>query len=94
MLKCRELQQYIETNLELVSPPVSAWFLKENIPYFIFYVWLPDSLSTPDCLISWDTEQYVYCNCFPVCNVTNFEINLSFLMKPFSCMTKKVKTKI
>ena len=30
---------------------------------------------------------------FPVCTVINFEINLSFLIKPFSYMTKKVKTK-
>ena len=27
--------------------------------------------------------------CYPVCDVMNFEINLSFLIKPFSYMTKK-----
>ena len=26
--------------------------------------------------------------CFPICDVVNFEINLSFLIKPFSYMTK------
>ena len=30
---------------------------------------------------------------FPVCNVKNFENNLSFLIKPFSYRTKKVRTK-
>ena len=30
----------------------------------------------------------------PVYDVTNFGINLSFLLKPFSYMTKKVGTKI
>ena len=29
--------------------------------------------------------------CFPVCNVINFEINLSFLIKLFSYVTKKSK---
>ena len=32
--------------------------------------------------------------CFLVSDVINFEINLSFLIKPFFYMTKKVKTKI
>ena len=31
---------------------------------------------------------------FPVDEVTSFEINLSFLIKLFSCITKKVTTKI
>ena len=32
--------------------------------------------------------------CFPVCEVMNFEINLSILIKPFSYMTKKSGPKI
>ena len=32
--------------------------------------------------------------CFSVCKVINFEINLNFLVKPFSCMTKKARSKI
>ena len=31
--------------------------------------------------------------CFPVCDVTNFEINLIFFIKPFSYMTRIVRTK-
>ena len=31
---------------------------------------------------------------FPVCDFTNFEINLSFLIKSFSYVTKKVRAKI
>ena len=31
---------------------------------------------------------------FPVDELTSFEINLSFLIKLFSCITKKVTTKI
>ena len=32
--------------------------------------------------------------CFPVCEVINFEINLSFIKKVLSYLTKKVGTKI
>ena len=31
---------------------------------------------------------------FPVDDAINFEINLSFLTKPFSYMTKKIRTKL
>ena len=31
--------------------------------------------------------------CFSACDVINFEINLSFLIQPFSYMKKQVKTK-
>ena len=37
---------------------------------------------------------YIVIICFPVCGVINFEIKLGFLIKPFSNMTKKVRTKI
>ena len=32
--------------------------------------------------------------CFPFCDVKNFEINLSFLIKPFAFMTKRVWAEI
>ena len=39
---------------------------------------------------SWDIGRYTYCNfCLPVCKVINFEINLSFLIKPFSYIWPK-----
>ena len=48
-----------------------------------------------DCLVSFtglDIEQYVCCNyLLPVCDVINFEINLSLLMKLFFYITKKVR---
>ena len=31
--------------------------------------------------------------CLPVCHAKNYEINLSFLIKPFSYMTKKSEQK-
>ena len=51
-----------------------------------------------DCLVSFtglDIEQYVCCNyLLPVCDVINFEINLSLLMKLFFYITKKVRAYI
>ena len=49
------------------------------------------------CLIAftfWDIVWYVYCTCFPVDDVLNFEVNLSFLAKSFSYMKKEVGAKI
>ena len=52
-----------------------------------FIVWLPLLLEISGniCLV------FVY---YSVCDVVNFEINLSFFVKLFSYMTKKNKTKI
>ena len=44
-------------------------------------------------LISWDVEKYLYCNCSPICEAINFEINPRFLIKLFSHMTKKIQDK-
>ena len=49
------------------------------------------------CLIAFTLQnigQYVYCICFPVCDVINFKTDLNFLIKSFSYMTKKAKMKI
>ena len=40
----------------------SAWFLKKNI-YFVIFFYLP-WISLPGCFTSEDIEQYVYCICF------------------------------
>ena len=65
----------------------SAWFLKKNIVrfhYLTIFQWLV-------AFTSWDIGRYVHCNCLLTrCNVMNFEINLTFLNKPFFNMTKKL----
>ena len=50
-----------------------------------FIAWLPLRLEILD-------NMYIVIVCFPVWDVINFEINLAFPVKPFSCMTKKVET--
>ena len=37
---------------------------------------------------------YIAIVCFPGCDVTNFEINLIFRLKPFFYMTKKSSLKL
>ena len=32
--------------------------------------------------------------CFTVCDVINFKVDLTFLIKPFFCMTKKSRQKL
>ena len=49
--------------------------------------------------ISLDQQSKVLCSFFffcpcRVCNVINFEVNFSFLVKPFSHLTEKVRTKV
>ena len=71
----------------------SAWILKKifltlcSINWPNFMVWLLlllKTLANMSIVIIW----------VPVCHVINFEINLSFLIKPVSYMTKKSGQKI
>ena len=59
--------------------------LKEN--YLLRIILLTDQISLLDCLYFLRFGQYVYC--CPVCDVINFEVNLSFLIKPFICINEK-----
>ena len=53
---------------------------------------LTDQISVSGCLEIFG-NMYIVIICFLVCDIS-FEIKLSFLIKPFSYMTKKVRTKI
>ena len=45
-------------------------------------------------LIEISDNAFIVIVCVQVCDVINFEIYLSFLIKPFFYITKKVKTKM
>ena len=69
----------------------SGCFLEKNFPHVmsyrsIFLVWLPLLLETLG-------NMCIAIICLPVCHAKNCEINLSFLVKPFSYMTKKSEQK-
>ena len=72
---------------------ISCIIFKEK--YFSGYILLTDPIPLSACLyfIRY-IGQYVYCNCLLTrLDVINFEINLLFLIKPFSLHDQKVKTK-
>ena len=64
--------------------------------YFSFYVLLTDHVSLPDCLyfLKKAYNMFIVIVWVPACDVTNFEIYISFLIKPFFYITKKVWKKI
>ena len=76
---------------------------KRSVPFLILYDFsrmfhMLYSINRLNLFSSWDFGQYdnmcIAIICFPGCDVINFEINLSFLIKTFSYMTKKLRTKI
>ena len=66
-----------------------AWFLKKNKSCYIL---LPDQISWSGCLYLWDIWQYVHCNCLLTWLWINFEIHLTFLIKPLFLYGQKLKT--
>ena len=71
-----------------LSTTFCGWLYKKKMCYILYWsnfvLWLPLLLEISGniCLV------FVY---YPVCDVVNFEINLSFFVKLFSYMTKKKK---
>ena len=85
---CAQLWLFGKKSRISFSITICVWFFKKSISHVIFIKF--------HCLVAfnfWDIAQYVYCNCFPVDDVVNFKMNLSFLIKPFSCKTKKCQGK-
>ena len=81
---------FLEKGLGLVSPPYFVYdFSKKK--YFMCFVLLTDQISLSDCLCFFEilVNMCIVIICFPVYDTMNFEINLSFLIKPFFNMTKK-----
>ena len=62
----------------------STWVLKKNVSNVIYFIIWPNFNAWLPILPTWDVAQCKHCNCFSVCDVINFEITLSFFIKPFS----------
>ena len=71
----------------------STAFFKKNISHVTFYNW-PNLVVWLLLLLELFGNMCILIIRLPVCDVMNFEINLSFLTKPFSYKTKNVKAKI
>ena len=106
VLRCKERSTYPEICSISVffrkgsrirfSITFSAWFFKKDFSHIIliwpnFIFWLPE---IPE--ITWEIWQYLYCICFlyPICDVINFEIYLTFLIKRFFYAQNKKKKNI
>ena len=62
-----------------------VWFFKENVSYIIWR----NSIAGLPLVLEILANISVTNVCFPGCDVINFEINLTFLIKPFLYTTKK-----
>ena len=76
-----------------LSASFPTWFFKKlyltlySINWRNFIFWL-------SLLVQILGKMQIVIFCFPVCEVINFKINPSFLIKPFSYMTKRASIKI
>ena len=61
--------------------------------YFSPYILLTDQISLSDCIYFLRYWEICVIFRYPVCDAINSEINLSFLVKTFSHMTRKLKKK-
>ena len=90
LLLNRKLFQKAKRSLELVSLPHFLRFIRRKIILTLcfinwpnFILWLP--------LLFWNIGSIcIVITCCAVCDVINFEINISFLIKPFFLLSKKL----
>ena len=65
-----------------------VWFFKKNISHVTFFNW-PNFFTWLSLLLEILGYMCIVIICCPVCDVIYFQINLSFLIKPFFYITKK-----
>ena len=77
--------------MRLVAPPHFVMIFQKT--YFSCCILLRDQISFFNCLYFMRYLAICVIACYQVCDLINFEIYLSFLIKPFSYMTKKSEQK-
>ena len=82
---------FLENGLGLVPPPNFVYDFSRKV--FLLRIPLPDQISLSDSLYFLRYWAICVLYLFPVYDI-NFEINLSFLIKPLFCIVKKVRTNI
>ena len=81
---------FLEKGLGLAFPPHFVYdFSQKKISRYILLTY---QISSFGCLYFLDNICFAIV-CFPICDVINFEINLSFLIKSFFYMNKRVRSK-
>ena len=74
------------------STTICLWFFKKNIAHVIFY-YLKNFIVWLSLLLEILGDMCIAILCCLVCDAINFEINHSFLIKPFFYITKKPRHK-
>ena len=74
------------------SNPFCVWFFKRNISHVVFYE-VPNFIVWLSLVLEILGNRCIVIICCPVCDVINFEIHHSFLIKPLFYITKKSGTK-
>ena len=69
-----------------------VWFFKKNVSHVIIN-WL-NFINRSSLIYEILGNMYIAVVCFPRCDVTNFDINPAFLIKPFLYMSKKLRQKL
>ena len=71
-----------------ISTTFFAWFFKQLFLVLYSINW-PDFIVWLLLLFDITCNMFIVIVCYPVCDITNFEIYLNFITKPFSYTTKK-----
>ena len=70
----------------------SVWFFKKNVSQLYSINW-PNFIAWLSLLVDILGKRCIIIICFPICNDMNFEINLRFLIRPFSYIIEKSEQK-
>ena len=85
---------FLKKTLGLVSPPYFVHNFWREIFLMLYSINWPNFVVWLSLLLQISGNMCTVIVCYPVCNVINFEINLSFLIEPFSYMTKNSEKKL
>ena len=84
---------FLEKGLGIVSPPQFVYDFSRKIFLMLYSITWPNFIAWLPLLLEILVNMCIANLCQPGCDVTEFEINLIFLIKPFSYMTKKLRQK-
>ena len=84
---------FLWNGLGLASLPHFVNNISRKIFFKLYSINLPNFIVWLALLLKISGNMWNAIICCPVCKVTDFEMNLSFLIKPFSCMIKEVRRK-
>ena len=84
---------FLGKGLEIMSPPHFENNLSRKMVLMLYSINWPNLIVWFPLLLEILAKMCNAIVCWPGCDVTNFEINLIFLIKPFLYMTRKSKQK-